>query len=145
LNVITSFNEKHRHKQIEFERKMLRELTFSKIETAAETYFDPFLNFVSGYKAALEEVCVDYAIEAYLLGGSYSRFGYYGEPIDYVRMRSKNAERALINDLYDYWCYWGPADEFVLESVYRASEAYISSWWEQGFYNGEKRYRMRLH
>ncbi|HEX7064914.1 MAG TPA: DUF2521 family protein [Bacillales bacterium] len=145
MNVITSFNEKQRYKQLEFERKVLRDLTFSDIEKAAETYFSAFLKTAIGYQTPLEEVCIDYAVEAYLLGASFSRFGYYGESLEQVRNRSREAEKRLIDDLFDYWCYWSYADEFMLESVYMTSEAYIGDWWRHGFENGEKRYRLRLH
>lgn len=145
LNIITSFGEKQRYKQLEFERKVLRDLTFSDIEKAAESYFSPFIESAIGYQTPLEEVCIDYAVEAYLLGASYSRFGYYGESMEEVKERSREAERKLIDDLFDYWCYWSYADEMMLESVYLASEAYVGDWWRQGFDNGQKRYRLRLH
>lgn len=145
MNVITSFNEKQRFKQLEFERKMLRDLTFSDIEKSAESYFSDYLKTAIGYQSPLAEVCIDYAVEAYLVGASYSRFGYYGESYEQVKERSKEMERKLIEDLYDYWCYWSHADDMQLESVYMATEAYIGDWWRRGFDNGQKRHRLKLH
>ncbi|HET7578394.1 MAG TPA: DUF2521 family protein [Bacillales bacterium] len=145
MNVITSFSEKQRFKQLEFERKVLRDLTFSDIEKEAESYFSPFIKTAIGYQTPLEEVCIDYAVESYLLGASYSRFGYYGESLDEVRERSRAGEKKLVDDLYDYWCYWSYADDLMLESIYVASETYVGEWWRRGFENGQKRYRLRLH
>lgn len=145
MNVITSFYDKQRNKQVDFERKVLGDLTFSDIEKRAEDQFASFLETAPGYQAPLQEVCIDYAVEAYLLGASFSRFGYYGESLDVVRSRSERGEKALVNDLYDYWCYWSAADAFMLESVYNAAQVYIADWWRQGFENGEKRYRLRLN
>lgn len=145
LKVITSFNEKQRFKQLEFERNMLRDLSFSDIEKSAETYFSNHLKSAIGYQSPLAEVCIDYAIESYLGGASYSKFGYYGESYEDVKKRSKGMERKLVDDLYDYWCYWSHADDFQLESVYMATEAYINDWWKQGFDIGQKRYRLKLH
>lgn len=145
LTVITSFYDKQRNKQVDFERKVLRDLTFSDIEHTAESQFAPFIQTATGYQTSMEEVCIDYAVEAYLLGASFSRFGYYGESLGRIRSRSEKGQRALVNDLYDYWCYWSEADAFMLESVYEASQAYIADWWRRGFENGEKRYRLRLN
>ncbi|HET7629023.1 MAG TPA: DUF2521 family protein [Bacillales bacterium] len=145
LNVITSFTEKQRHKQVEFERKVLRDLSFTEIEKTVELTFSPYLKTTSGYQSPLEEVCVDYAVEAFLLGASYSRLGYYGEPIEQVEKKSREAKKKLTDDLYDYWTYWSHADELMLESIYTASELYVDQWWRNGFETGEKRYRLRLH
>lgn len=145
MNVITSFSEKQRYKQLEFERKMLRDLSFPDIEKVVEAYFSPFLKQAIGYQTPLQEVCIDYAVEAYLLGASYSRFGYYGESIEQVRNRSRQAEKRLIEDIFDYWTYWSYADGSMLESVYMACQTYIGNWWQRGFENGQKRYRLRLH
>lgn len=145
MAIVTSLSEKRRHKQIEFEQQMLRELTYSQIEASVSHYFAPFFQVAPGYLTALEEMCIDYTIEAYLLGASYGKFGYFGETMESVRQRSAAEEKRLVDDLFDYWNYWTMADEFILESLYRATEALIRHWWEHGFHHGKKRYALRRH
>lgn len=145
VNVITSFYEKQRYKQIEFERKMLRDISFAQIEEISKEHFAPYLHAVFGYQTPLEEVAIDYAVEAYLLGASLSRLGYFGESIEEVRRRSEQDEKQLARDLFDYWSYWTDADEPVLASIYASCESFIGHWWRSGFDKGEKRRRLRLH
>lgn len=144
LTVITSFYDKQRHKQIDFERKVLCDLTYSDIEETVQSYFAPFLQTAVGYQTLLREICIDYAVEAYLLGASLGRFGYFGETTDQVHKRSAGDEKALLDDFFDYWCYWTYADAFMLESMYERSRVYITDWWQRGFENAEKRHRLRL-
>ena len=86
-------------------------------------------------------------VEAYLLGASYSRFGFFGESIQTVNNRSRREEKLLIDELYEYMLIWGNQSEsdFTNESIYYACEFLIHSWWSEGFEIGEKRYKLRLH
>jgi hypothetical protein len=76
MNVITSFKEKKREKEIKYERKMLRELSLNTLRAKVQQYFFPFYKGGRMFPSAIEEGCIDMAIEAYLLGASYSRLGY---------------------------------------------------------------------
>ncbi|QPA31093.1 YbaK family protein [Thermaerobacillus caldiproteolyticus] len=146
MNVITSFKEKKREKQITYERKMLRELSLEKLKKHVHECFDSFYRTYRVFPSVIEDGCVDIAIEAYLLGASYSRFGYYGEPMEMVRRRSEREEKYLIDTLFDFLCFWGNIDDvFVGESLYYMCEHYISHWWIEGFEKGKKRRRLKLH
>ena len=76
MNVITSFKEKKREKQILYERRMLRDLSLEKLKTKVIEHFSPFYYMYRVFPSVIEEGCIDIAIEAYVLGANYSRFGY---------------------------------------------------------------------
>ncbi|MFS1516714.1 YbaK family protein [Bacillus sp. SM2101] len=147
MNVITTFAAKQKEKQVIYERKMLRELSLEIIKKQVEQTFSDFYKLGVVAISAIEDGCVDVAVESYLLGASYSRFGYFGEPLEKVKLRCITEEKYLINTLYDYVIYWGNVDDFSLmnESMYYTCEHFVSYWFNEGFYKGEKRYRMKLH
>jgi Protein of unknown function (DUF2521) len=146
MNVITSFKEKKREKQILYERKMLRELSLEKLKTKVIEHFGPFYHMYRLFPSVIEEGCIDIAIEAYLLGANYSRFGYYGEPAESVRRRCAQEEKYLIDTLFDFLCFWGDIDDgLASESLYYTCEHYIIYWWTEGFEKGKKRRRLKLH
>lgn len=147
MNVITTFKEKRREKQIKYERKMLRELSLEGLKKNAIETFSDYFRSGSMLGSAIEEGCLDVAIEAYLLGAKYSRFGYYGESVDSVKQRCYQYEKNLIDALYDFIGYWGQIgdNDVVNESLYYACEHFVDTWWTEGFMKGEKRYRLKLH
>lgn len=147
MNVITTFKEKRREKQITYERKMLRELSLEGLKKNVTDTFGSFFRVGSMLGSAIEEGCIDVAIEAYLLGAKYSRFAYFGESVEEVRRRCYQYEKNLIDALYEFVCYWGHIGEhgFVNESLYYACEHYVTYWWMEGFNKGEKRHRLKLH
>ncbi|MGV3487688.1 MAG: DUF2521 family protein [Tuberibacillus sp.] len=145
MGTVMSFHEKHRHKQLDFERKTLRELSIPQIEKVIDDYFDPFLGHMDPYKRTITDMCMDYAIEAYLLGASYGRFGYYGESAESAFMRSHSRAKELITDLFDFWLFWYEAQDLRFESLYKACEGYMYYWWKEGFESAVRRYRLRLH
>jgi hypothetical protein len=146
-NVIETFKEKKREKQITYERKMLKELSYEALKRKMNEYFDPY--FQSGYLfiSSFQDGCIDIAIESFLLGARYSRFGYFGETFEMVKNRCQQEEKYLIDALYDYLLHWGQIgdNDFILESLYYTCDRYVSYWWAEGFHKGEKRYRLRLH
>ncbi|WP_027410608.1 DUF2521 family protein [Anoxybacteroides tepidamans] len=145
MNVITSFKEKKREKEIKYERKMLRELSLEKLRVQAHQYFLPFYQRHRVFPSVVEEGCIDMAIEAYLLGASYSRFGYYGESIEQVKKRSAREEKHLIDALFDFLCFWSDVGDINAgEPLYYACESYIAHWWTEGFEKGKKRWRLKL-
>ncbi|MFT4415763.1 YbaK family protein [Fredinandcohnia humi] len=147
MNVITTFKEKRKEKQITYERKMLRELSLEGLKKNVSETFGSYFRMGTMLGSAIEEGCLDVAIEAYLLGAKYSRFGYYGESVDEVKKRCYQYEKNLIDALYEFICYWGHIGDngFVNESLYYACEHYVDYWWMEGFRKGEKRYRLKLH
>ncbi|WP_110113924.1 DUF2521 family protein [Bacillus sp. CGMCC 1.16541] len=146
MNVIMSLKEKRLEKQMVYERKMLRELSVDTLRDRIETYFEPLFIRKDYITSSIEEGCMDIAIESYLLGARFSRFGYYGEPENDVKVRCALEEKMLIDALYDYLNFWSPLGEEDLyqESIYYICEQYVHDCWTDGFQKGEKRYRLRL-
>ena len=147
MNVITTFTEKKREKQIKYERSVLREISIKVLKERVQQYFGA-TRFVQGLlmNLGVEEACYDVAIEAYLLGAHFSRFGMYGESIADIRGRCQYEEQYLVDTLYHFFLYWGNGEEGAMsESLYYLCEEYVASWWKEGFQNGERRYKLRLH
>ncbi|WP_110926037.1 DUF2521 family protein [Bacillus massiliglaciei] len=138
MTVIVGFKELRQERQVTFERKVLRELSLEALKERLKEYFG------SGLLDVMEEGCCDIAIEAFLLGASYSKFGYYGESEEKARARCWREEKQLIDSLFNFLLSWGPGmpDE---EGLFYRCEAFVSVWWKDGFKTGEKRFKMRLH
>lgn len=147
MTVITTFKEKREAKRILFERKVLRELSIKQLKEKVQFYFSPFFRSQSIYSTAIEDGSIDIAIELYILGAQMSRFGYFGETEDQVRKRCFQDLKHYTDSLYEYLQYWGAAagNDLMNESVYIASEQFVSYWWKEGFRKGEMRHKMRLH
>lgn len=139
MTVITTFNERQNKKQHTFERRLLRDLSLSIIRKRVRT---SFFSYISRYHA-FEEYCMEAAIEAYLLGGRYSKFGYNGESFLEVKLRSAYDEQCLVDSLFEFLMV--TTDEIPeQEALHDLCQAYISSWWKEGFDKGERRYKLRL-
>ncbi len=94
----------------------------------------------------IEEACYDVALEAYLLGAKFSKFGYHGEDAEDVRRRCSREEKHLIDTLYNFLLYWGNGGEGAMsESLYYHCEQYVLVWWREGFEKGQRRHKLRLH
>lgn len=126
---------------------MLRELSLSILQTRVKQYFGSSgLTSNLVMNSGIEEACYDVAIEAFLLGAKFSRFGYFGEPAEKVRLRCDKEERHLIDTLYNFFLFWGKGEEGTeSEGLYYLCEQYVASWWSDGFNKGEKKYKLRLH
>ena len=125
---------------------MLRDLSLEKLQKQANESFRPFYPGYHVLPSVIEDGCVDMAIEAYLLGASYSRFGYYGEPLEMVKKRSAQEEKYLMDALFDFLYFWGDLNDMQIgELLYDTCERYITYWWIEGFEKGKKRWRLKLH
>jgi hypothetical protein len=147
VNVITTFKDKQREKQIKYERSVLKDLSINKLKERVKQYFGSS-RIASSFvmNTGIEEACYDVALEAYLLGAKFSKFGYYGEGIEEVRKRCYFEEKHLIDTLYNFLLYWGNGEEGTMsESLYYMCEQYINTWWLEGFDKGERRHKLRLH
>ncbi|SEN73497.1 Protein of unknown function [Mesobacillus persicus] len=147
MNVVTTFNEKKREKQIKYERSLLRELSIQRLHASVKASFGSS-RLATGLlmNSGIEEACYDVAIEAYLLGGRYSRFGYFGESLEMARERSYDEEKHLIDTLYNFFLFWGNGDEGMAgESLYYLCERYVEGWWKEGFQKGEKKHKLKMH
>lgn len=141
MDTIVNLQDRQREKQIKYERKMLRELSLENMKARFQKYFG------SGFIDIVEDGCIDVAIEAFLLGANYSKFGYYGESKENVKIRCLHEEKHLIDTLFNFILYWGKIglSDSYQEGLYHSCERYVDAWWEDGFSTGEKRYKMRLH
>ncbi|MCM2535491.1 YbaK family protein [Neobacillus pocheonensis] len=147
MNVITTFKEKRREKQIKYERSVLRDLSINMLKERVKQYFGS-TRIASSFvmNTGIEEACYDVALEAYLLGAKFSKFGYHGEDLEEVRSRCNKEENHLIDTLYNFLLYWGNGEEGTMsESLYYLCEQYVHVWWREGFEKGQMRHKLRLH
>lgn len=147
MNVITTLKEKRREKQVKYERSVLRDLSIKMLKERFQHYFGS-TRIASSIlmDTGVEEACYDLALEAYLLGAKFSKFGYYGEGMEDVRPRCYKEEKHLIDTLYNFLLYWGTGQEGAMsESLYYQCEQYVYVWWREGFEKGQRRYKLRLH
>lgn len=146
-NVISTFKEKRKAKQISYERKVLKEITPKLLKERFATFIGTQQTLGITFSQVLEEGCYDVAIEAYLLGAHFSKFGYYGESKESVLLRCQEEEKHLWDTMYNFILYWGKISDFdsFNETLQYQCEQYVRCWWEDGFRKGEKRYRLRLH
>lgn len=146
-NVILSFKEKRRAKQVNYERKVLKEITPKLLKERFASFLTTQHALGITFSQVLEEGCYDVAIEAYLLGANFSKFGFYGESEESVKMRCGQEGKHLVDTMYNFILYWGKISDFDVynETLYYQCERYVDSWWKDGFSKGEKRYKLRLH
>lgn len=146
MTVITTFREKKREKQIKYERSVLKELSIHTLKERVQQYFGSTRiaqSFIMN--SGIEEACYDVALEAFLLGAKYSRFGFYGENLEKVRMRCYQEERHLVDTLFNFLLFWGGDEGIMSESLYYLCEQYIYVWWKEGYDKGQRRHKLRLH
>ncbi|MFK9094929.1 YbaK family protein [Bacillus salipaludis] len=147
MTVITTLKEKRREKQIKYERSVLKELSINTLKERVRQYFGS-TKIASSFvmNTGIEEACYDVALEAFLLGAKFSKFGYYGEDMEAVRLRCFKEEKHLIDTLYNFLLYWGNGEEGTMsESLYYLCEQYIHVWWREGYEKGQRRRKLRLH
>lgn len=146
MTVITTFREKRREKQLKYERSVLRDLSIHTLKERFQAYFGSMRMGNIMMHTGIEEACYDIALEAYLLGAKFSKFGYYGEEHEKVRLRCINEEKHLIDTLYNFFLFWGSGEEGAMsEALYYRCEQYVDVWWREGFEKGERRHKLRLH
>ncbi|MFD2617417.1 DUF2521 family protein [Terrilactibacillus laevilacticus] len=145
MGEVMDFYDKYRHKQIDFERQNLQDVSLIKIQESIKNTFDGFLEPLSSYMQTVVDMCIDYAVESFLLGASYSRLGYYGVEMMNAFQRSREPFKMLVDDLYDFWIFWYYIDNIKNEAIHKACESFLYYWWKEGFETALKRYRMRLH
>ncbi|MGO4890153.1 DUF2521 family protein [Anaerobacillus sp. MEB173] len=145
MTVITTFFDKQRKKQWMFERKVLRKLSLVAIRNKTREHFESLFSPQLTNHPFIEDFCIDLAIDAYLVGAEYSRFGYYGEAIGKVKRRSSQKIKDITDKLTEFLSLYCDENDLIMESISSACETFIIHWWEQGFKEGEMRYRMRLH
>jgi hypothetical protein len=147
VNVITTFVEKKRAKQLKYEKSVLREISVKMLKERVQQYFGSSqLTQSLIMNSGIEEACYDVAIEAFLLGANMSRFGYYGEQAQEVKLRCQQEEKHFVDTLYNFLLYWANGEEGIMsESLYAQCEQFVNSWWLEGFHKGERRIKLKLH
>jgi len=147
MKVITSLEAKRREKQIKYERKVLKELSVQHIQKSIYQYFDQIQISSDGwFKKSAEEGCLDVAIEAYLLGATFSRFSLDGEPVDKTKRRCQQERDYLADTLYYFWLSIGYGEEhFVDQSIEWICKQFVDTWWMEGYEMMLRKYKLRLH
>lgn len=143
MNVITTLEDRRRKKQWNFERKVLRKLSLTSIRSYIHIHFPLLFAEQKVGISYAEDACVDFAIDAYLLGAEFSRFGYYGENELSVRRRCQQEYDEHIDHLFNHLSGWVKNEQD--NDLRPLCEHFIRYWWEKGFQEGEKRYRMKLN
>ncbi|MGL4523016.1 MAG: DUF2521 family protein, partial [Bacilli bacterium] len=94
----------------------------------------------------LHDYCYELIIEAYLVGAKYSRFGYMGESVQDVNVRSLEEELQLVNTLYQFFYFSGAVEvsDNDCKRMYQNCKKIIHHWWVNGFEKGKRRYMLRL-
>ncbi|WP_430508317.1 DUF2521 family protein [Rossellomorea marisflavi] len=148
LNVITTFTTKQREKEIKSERTLLRGISIKMLQESVRKHFS-YIKIQGGtfMQEGFDEACFDVAIEAYLLGGKVSKFGHEGEGEERVKQRCHTELKHFIDTLYNFWLYWAEVGvtQPVDESFYHSCEHFVDTWWEEGYRQGMKRLKLRLH
>ncbi|WP_316572561.1 YbaK family protein [Neobacillus sp. YIM B06451] len=147
MNVITTFNEKRREKQIKYERSVLKDLSINELKKRVQEHFGSLrMSQRLLQNPGIQEACYDVALEAYLLGAHFSKFGTNGEKVELTLERCEPEETHLIDTLFNFLLYWGGGDEgYYSESLYFNCEQYVRKWWLDGFEKGMRRQKLRLH
>ncbi|ASB63684.1 uncharacterized protein S101413_00186 [Bacillus velezensis] len=120
---VLSFSDVKRQKDYELEKSLLKELSLTQIIQSVKACLTPLFPFLQDENGILSEGCIDFAIEAYLLGGRFGVFGYYGESLQRANARSAEEEEELTADFFEYLCNWTHEQYSSVEQkeVYEAS------------------------
>lgn len=107
---------------------------------------EPLFPFLHDERDIISEGCIDFAIEAYLLGGRFGIFGYYGESMQSISARSAREEEELRMEFFDYLYNWIHEQyaTFDKNTVYEAARKFIKDWWTAGFVQREKQCKLRM-
>ncbi|MEW4061137.1 DUF2521 family protein [Bacillus siamensis] len=143
---VLSFSDVKRQKDYELEKNLLKELSLTQIIQSVKACLTPLFPFFQDENGILSEGCIDFAIEAYLLGGRFGVFGYYGESLQRANTRSAEEEEELTVDFFEYLCNWTHEQYSSVEQkeIYEASCRFINSWWTEGFLQREKQCKLRM-
>ncbi len=145
MTVVTTLADRRREKQWKFERKILQKLSLKELKADVEEQFKSVVPFNFLSHPFLLDPCMDMAIDAYLLGAEYGRFGYIGETEQEVKRRCDEEMTNITHSIFYLLQGWLLDSDFLLDSLKVATESFVDHWWAKGFKEAEKRYRMRLH
>ena len=146
MMIFENLKEKRREKQRKYEQSVLRDIHIKDIRKSARNIFiQPVFNFYSSFEE-IERIIIDYAIEFYLYGASFGKWGYYGEGFIQVKTRMKGKEKFFIHEFFIelYEKLRDPIDLSVREKLYQCVETFVESWIQKGFQNGMRKYKLRF-
>ncbi|MCL6428247.1 MULTISPECIES: YbaK family protein [Bacillus] len=143
---VLSFMDVKRQKDFELEKNLLKELSLRQIIQSVKDCLEPLFPFLHDERDIITEGCIDFAIEAYLLGGRFGIFGYYGESMKSISARSAREEEELRMEFFDYLYNWIHEQYSTLDknTVYEAARKFIKDWWTAGFVQREKQCKLRM-
>ncbi|MEC1621489.1 DUF2521 family protein [Bacillus mojavensis] len=143
---VLSFMDVKRQKDFELEKNLLKELSLRQIIQSVKACLTPLFPFLQDERDVMTEGCIDFAIEAYLLGGRFGVFGYYGESMQSVSARSAREEEELRLEFFEYLYHWTHEQysTFDKNTVYEAARKFIKDWWTEGFVQREKQCKLRM-
>ncbi|MCY9374170.1 YbaK family protein [Bacillus spizizenii] len=143
---VLSFMDVKRQKDFELEKNLLKELSLRQIIQSVKDCLEPLFPFLHDERDIITEGCIDFAIEAYLLGGRFGIFGYYGESMQSISARSAREEEELRMEFFDYLYNWTHEQyaAFDKNTVYEAARKFIKDWWTEGFVQREKQCKLRM-
>ncbi len=142
--IVTTLSDRRRMKRWKFEREVLRKLSLEQLKQDAERSFRKVVPFYFLSHSYLLDPCMDMAIDAYLLGAEYSRFGYCGESEEQVLERCDEEVTELVFSLFNLLQGWLTDGEALLNTLHEATRNFIEEWWRKGFNEGKRRHRLRL-
>ncbi|XYJ22910.1 DUF2521 family protein [Bacillus velezensis] len=143
---VLSFSDVKRQKDFELEKSLLKELSLTQIIQSVKACLTPLFPFLQDENGILSEGCIDFAIEAYLLGGRFGVFGYYGESLQRANARSAEEEEELTADFLNIFAIGRMSNIPPLnkkKSLKRPAR-FINSWWTEGFLQREKQCKLRM-
>ncbi|ARK28554.1 YbaK family protein [Halalkalibacter krulwichiae] len=142
---VTVLSDKRREKQWKFERSILKNLSLKELKANVEEHFRSVVPFHFLSHPFLIDPCMDMAIDAFLVGAEYSKFGYSGENETEVKRRCDDELTEISHCIFNLLQGWLIDSDYLLDSLQVSTEAFVDHWWTKGFREGEKRYRLRLH
>ncbi|KAF1677196.1 DUF2521 family protein [Bacillus mexicanus] len=143
---VLSFMDVKRQKDFELEKNLLKELSLRQIIQSVKNCLEPLFPFLHDERDIISEGCIDFAIEAYLLGGRFGVFVYYGESMQSISARSAREEEELRLEFFDYLYNWIHEQyaTFDKKTVYEAACKFIKDWWTAGVVQREKQCKLRM-
>ncbi|RYM04858.1 DUF2521 family protein [Sporolactobacillus sp. THM7-7] len=143
MGIVVDFQKKQRYKQLDFERRALRDLSLEKIEASIHHCFSQYMVLVPASDQTVRDMCAEYAMEAFLLGSSMARFGFYGEDMDRVfQQRSRNRMDEMAEDFCTFWLFWTQTRKY--DGLFHVCEQYLYTWWAEGFESSLRRWRLKM-
>lgn len=145
MGIVLDFQTARRHRQLDFERRALRDLSLEKVERTIRDFFSDYVMLIPTAVQTVRDMCAEYAIEGFLFGSSMAKFGFRGEDREDVFLRCREQLDLLAADLCGFWCFWISASSVDYDELFQTCEHYVQAWWMEGFDTSLKRWRLKLH